>query len=50
MKDVADGLCCAEVVNCVIEVAEVFVCRAAALGSSKGDGGHDIRAAFGKIE
>ncbi len=49
MKDVADGLCCSEVVDCIIEVAEVFVSGAAALGSSKGDGGHDIWAAFGEI-
>ena len=49
MKDVADGLCRSEVVDCVIEVAEVFVRGATALSSSKGDGGHDIWTAFGEI-
>ncbi len=49
MKDVADGLCGSEVIDCVIEVAEVFVSGAAALGSSEGDSGHDIWAAFGEV-
>ena len=46
----ADGLCRSEVVDRIIEIAEVFVRWAAALGSNKGDGGHDIWSAYGKID
>ncbi len=50
MKDMADGLSRSEVVDRVIEVAEVFVRGAAAFGSGKGDGGHDIWATLGEVE
>jgi hypothetical protein len=46
----ADGLSRSEVVDRIIEVAEVFVRGAAAFGSSEGDCGHDIWATFGEVE
>ena len=39
-----------EVVDRVIEVAEVLVREAAAFGSVKGDGGHDIWATLDEVE
>ena len=50
MKDMADGLSRSEVVDRVIEVAEVLVCEAAAFGSGKGDGSHDIWATLDEVE
>jgi hypothetical protein len=50
MKDMADGLSRSEVVDRVIEVAEVLVREAAAFGSGKGDGGHDIWATLDEVE
>ena len=44
-----DAVCRMEIFDHIIEIAEVFVCWAAALGSSEGESGHDIRTAFGEI-
>ena len=49
MKYVAGVLSCAKVFDNIIKVAEVFIGWLAALCPGKGNGGHDVGAAFGKV-
>jgi hypothetical protein len=50
VQDVADILGGPKVLDNVVQIAVVAICRIAALGAGERDGGHNVGAALGEVE